>query len=173
MSENACKRYQLQEYGQACSGCEQMNVPHINFVQDDGSQFHYIKLCAYCGTTDRNRFKKGFNRICEKCRDGQNLVVRSFNPSVKTRAGRKSEHGIKRGSRIVVECPDCHQTREVIFNKTIQLTGKVRCSVCAKRDETIRCAKCNRWTRIHPQYDPVRYALKYCSKCMQEERKHE
>lgn len=86
MTEFSCKRYQIQEYGQACSGCEQMQVPKINFVQDDGKQFHYVKLCVYCGTEDRTKFKKGFNRICEECRKGGNPAIRPFNPSVKVRS---------------------------------------------------------------------------------------
>lgn len=166
MSEQSCKRYQMQEYGQACSGCEQMNVPKINFVQEAGNHFYYIKICAYCGTQDRTKFKKGFNRICEECRDGKNLVVHGFNPSMKPRnGGRRSEHGIVRGTKIVVECPDCHRTREIVFNKTIQLSGLVRCQTCAKKDSTVRCKNCNRWTRIHPS-DEARFKLQYCVQCM-------
>lgn len=83
MTESACKRYQMQGYGQACSGCEQMGVPKINFIVEMGSHFFYMKLCVYCGTMDRTKFKKGINRICEDCRNGENLVVNGFNPSIK------------------------------------------------------------------------------------------
>ena len=165
MSEEACKRYQIQEYGQACSGCEQMNIPKINFVQDEGNSFNYVKLCAYCGTTDRSKFKKGINRICEECRDGRFLIVKGFNPSVKTRPGKKSEHGIKRGTKIVVECPSCHRTREIIFNKTIQLSGFVKCQACAKNDVRFRCSKCGRMTRAQ-QEDEKRLESKLCVRCV-------
>jgi ubiquitin len=163
MTEASCKRYQLQEYGQACSGCQQMNVPAINFVKEaESNRWIYHRLCAYCGTEDSKRFKKGVNRICIRC---SNIHLQSpvnlYNPNVRIV---ESKFKYKRGEIITLECPQCHEKREVKFQGEMHQSGFLICASCIKKAPTSICRECGRKIRLTGA-DKRRDRLRLCIYC--------
>lgn len=171
MTEKACKQYQMHEYGQACSGCKQMNVPAINFVQEEGGHcWHYVKMCVYCGTQEPSEFRKGFNRICEKCKklNSEVSVIRSFNPSMKERKKKpldKLKYGCRKGDEIEITCPSCKQTRRVIVTNLSRVGKHLYCRSCARKAKRAICIRCGKQTRISSE-DVERMRLQLCIGCM-------